>query len=519
MPRPLNILLITADQWRGDCLSAAGHPHVRTPQLDALAARGVRFARHYANAAPCAPARASLYTGLYQMNHRVCVNGTPLDARHDNIARAARRAGYEPVLFGHTDVAVDPRTCEPGDPRLGSYEGVLPGFDARLPLAEDEQQWRVQVRERGVRLPEEHPHRGADGVDDPPRGRPPVYDAAHAPTAFVVDELLRWKREHRPRERARGWFAHLSLLRPHPPFVAPPPFDRQVSADAVDAADLAGGGRWQPAAALHPYVDLVGRGQRKGTFVAGAEGAVRDWSLADLRQLRATYFGVIGEVDAQLGRVFGELERDARHEDTIVVFTSDHGEMLGDHGLFGKFGFFDGSYHVPLIVYDPRRRPSGGRVVEGFTEAVDIVPTLLDALELPHPPQLDGVSLGPWLAGETPPWRTAVHWEHDFRDIPGGTTERALGLDSCRCNLAVRRTAETKYVHFAGLPPLLFDLVADPWETRDVATEPAWLERRLEQAEALLAWRAEHLDQTLALGRLTSRGWRTTTRRGTPVRG
>ena len=114
----VNVLLITLDQFRGECLSAAGHPVVRTPNLDGLAAAGVRLASHYSQAAPCAPGRASLYTGMYQMNHRVVANGTPLDARFDNVALAALRAGYRPVLFGYTDQAVDPRVAAgPGDPR------------------------------------------------------------------------------------------------------------------------------------------------------------------------------------------------------------------------------------------------------------------------------------------------------------------------------------------------------------------------------------------------------------------
>ncbi|MSY18826.1 MAG: sulfatase-like hydrolase/transferase, partial [Actinobacteria bacterium] len=96
----MNVLLITLDQFRGDCLSAAGHPLVRTPHLDELARNGVRLNRHYSQAAPCGPGRASLYTGMYQMNNRVVANGTPLDARFDNVARAARRHGYEPALFG-----------------------------------------------------------------------------------------------------------------------------------------------------------------------------------------------------------------------------------------------------------------------------------------------------------------------------------------------------------------------------------------------------------------------------------
>src|ERR1051325_10381255 len=117
----MNILFITLDQFRGDCLSAAGHKIVRTPHLDWLAANGVRFARHYSQAAPCAPGRACLYTGTYQFNNRVVANGTPLDARFDNVALAARRAGYRPALFGYTDQGADPREIrDADDPRLSA---------------------------------------------------------------------------------------------------------------------------------------------------------------------------------------------------------------------------------------------------------------------------------------------------------------------------------------------------------------------------------------------------------------
>ena len=125
-------LIITLDQWRGDCLSALGHPVVETPTLDALARRGVLFANHWANAAPCGPSRACLYTGTYQHRNRSILNGTPLDARFTNVALLARAAGYDPVLFGYTDSSVDPRTVPPGDPRLFSYEGILPGFRALI---------------------------------------------------------------------------------------------------------------------------------------------------------------------------------------------------------------------------------------------------------------------------------------------------------------------------------------------------------------------------------------------------
>ena len=109
MAKPLNVLFITADQWRWECLSALGHPMVKTPNLDALAREGVLFASHYANAVPCGPSRTSLHTGMYLQNHRSGTNGTPLEARHTNWAKEAAAAGYDPVLFGYTDTSLDPR--------------------------------------------------------------------------------------------------------------------------------------------------------------------------------------------------------------------------------------------------------------------------------------------------------------------------------------------------------------------------------------------------------------------------
>ena len=122
------VLFISADQWRGECLSAVGHPVVRTPHLDALAADGVLFRRHYTVTSPCGPSRSSLQTGLYLMNHRSGRNGTPLDRRHTNIAHEVRKAGMDPMLFGYTDTSADPRGLDPKDPALRTFEGPLPGY-------------------------------------------------------------------------------------------------------------------------------------------------------------------------------------------------------------------------------------------------------------------------------------------------------------------------------------------------------------------------------------------------------
>jgi arylsulfatase A-like enzyme len=500
-----NVLLITCDEWRGDSLSAAGHPVVRTPNADALAADGVLFARHYAGAAPCSPARACLYTGLYQMNNRVCLNGSPLDRRHGNIALAARALGYDPTLFGHTDISPDPRHLSPADPLLRSYEGILPGFTARQLLPEHQKPWLSWLAARGVDSSAGHPdiHRPAKGVRNRVTNAPPIYTADETPAAFLAGEFIRWLGEQ---DKEAHWFAHLSLISPHPPFVVPEPYNSLY--DPADGPPLARRETWRQEAAAHPYLDYAIGRQKRDKFLPGMNGWVRDFGEEEFRTIRALYWGMISETDAQLGRIWTAIRKAGAWDDTIIVLTSDHAETMGDHFLLGKGGFFDQSFHIPLIVRDPRRDKRAGKRVDHFTEAVDVMPTLLELLGQTPPAHLDGRSLAPFLEGGTPTdWRDAAHWEFDFRSIENGSAERHFGLKPQQCNLAVIRTHGFKYVHFGGgLPPLLYDLQADPGELRNLAEDKTFLPMRLNCAELLLAWRAEHLDQSLALSALTERG-------------
>ncbi|EJC81803.1 arylsulfatase A family protein [Rhizobium leguminosarum bv. trifolii WSM2297] len=499
-----NILLITADQWRGDCLSAVGHPSVKTPNVDALAREGTLFRRHYAGAAPCSPARATLYTGLYQMNHRVCRNGSPLDARFDNLALAARRAGYDPTLFGYTDTAPDPRGMHAKDPHLTTYEGVLPGFTARQLLPEHERQWLSWLRSRG------HANAVSRDIHIPVGARAgeisdaaPAYSSDETQTAFLAGEFMRWLGE-----QDRPWFAHVSFLRPHPPFSVPEPFNRMFKpgegpafARAVDR---------DAEQASHPYLAYAMPRTGNGNFIHGATGSLSEWNGEDFGAIRAIYYGMISEVDAQLGRIWQALKDADAWDDTLIVFTSDHAEMAGDHWTLGKGGFFDGSYHIPLVIRDPSSGAAGG-IVDDFTSAADVFPTLCQRLGIEAKNGLDGRSLMPFVSGgsrggSASGWRDAAFWEFDFRDIAEGQAERHFGLKSNECNLAVIRDARFKYVHFTALPPLLFNLRDDPMELDNVASDPAYAAIRLEYAERLLSLRARHLDQTLAYTELTEKG-------------
>ena len=500
MPRAQNLLFVTADQWRGDCLSAEGHPTVRTPRLDALAAEGVRFRNHFAQAAPCGPSRASLHTGMYLQNHRSATNGTPLDARHTNWALELRQQGLDPVLFGYTDTSPDPRRLSPDHPSLRSYEGLLPGLRAVVEMGTDPVPWADWLRERGYEIPEDRIElytRKADVLeweDGGPSAAPLAIPAADHDTAFMVERVIDYV-------QTRGdapWSVHLSLLRPHPPWVAPPPYNA-----LYDPAGLAGFRRaasLEAEGAQHPWL----------AFQLGRPGYRCPEDERRLRRLAASYYGLMSEVDHQLGRLVDFLKQSGRWDDTLVIFTSDHGEQMGDHWLLGKCGYFDESFHIPLIVRDPRSEADGtrGAEIDAFTENVDLMPTLLEWQGCEVPVQCDGRSLLPFLeTGKAPArWRAEAHWEYDFRDAERGDAERALGLTLHQCSLNVIRDERYKYVHFTALPPLFFDRREDPAELVNRAEDPAYLPLVSEYAQRMLSWRMNHDEQTLTHMTLTASG-------------
>lgn len=471
----MNILLVTLDQFRGDALGIAGHPVVMTPNLDRLAREGLRLSRHYAQAAPCGPGRASLYTGLYQATHRVVANGSPLDQRFDNIAKAARRAGYRPTLFGYTDQAIDPRLTDgPDDPRLATYEEVLPGFDVGLHLTMgDPTPWIAWLRAKGHSVADD-PHVALKTES----GRP----AEHSMAAFVTNELISWLgRQESP------WFAHLSHLRPHPPYAAAGRFADLYSPGDMPAPIPIGETR-------HPL--------HAGLLRTPAMAAPREAEA--MARLQTQYFGMISEVDCQLGRLWAALEARGAWENTFIVITADHGEQLGDQGLLGKGGFFESSYHILGLIRDPRPGAVRGAVLDRFSENIDLFPTICEAMGLEIPGQCDGLPLTPFLCGASPPWwRDAAHWEWDWRSsyLRDGSHIWPWDRRLERQSLAVRRGGDAAYVHVADGTGLAFDLAVDPsWGTP--LSDPA---RVLTEAQALLTWRARHADRTLT-GMLVENG-------------
>lgn len=460
----MNVLFITLDQFRGDSFGAAGHPMVATPTLDRIAGEGVRLERHYSQAAPCAPGRAAIYTGMYQMNNRVVANGTPLASAFDNVALVARRAGYDPTLFGYTDQGIDPfRANGPDDPRLNDYDGILPGFSVGLYMPESQAGWVQYLRAKGYEV--------ESGWEPLLRGESerPAEDSL---SGFLATRFLDWL-DHQD----SGWFAHLSFLRPHPPYAAAGEYSTM----------------YEPADVEMPIAP-VGEDQRHPLHEAAlAWNGVAAPSDGDaMRFLKAQYYGMISEVDAQLGRVVRALEERGEWNDTLVVVTSDHGDQLGDHGLIQKLGFFPQSYHVLGLWRDPRLK--GGIAIKNFTENVDLLPTLAEALNVEIPIQCDGRSLVPLLEGHNVAWRDAAHYEWDSRFMlltnPGpGPSRQTLA----RRNLAVSVSDDLAYVQFGDGSFRCFDIGLDPtWRT-----ECHDAERVLQAAQRQLVWRQGNLRHDL----------------------
>jgi len=216
-------------------------------------------------------------------------------------------------------------------------------------------------------------------------------------------------------------------------------------------------------------------------------------SDAEMRRLRAQYFGMISAVDREIGRLVTALRDLNLWDDTVVVVTSDHGEQLGDHGLVQKVGWFEESHHIPLIWRDPRR--TGGNVVDQFTESVDVMPTLAETWSQKVPLQCDGLPLTPFLDGTEPQWwRDAATWEFDWRFafIPSGEHPWPWDRRLERQHLTVRRSRDTAYVQFDDGSSMCFDLAVDStWRTP--VTDPA---RVLRIAQDMLVWRSSHADRT-----------------------
>ncbi|MCP4300431.1 MAG: sulfatase-like hydrolase/transferase [Gammaproteobacteria bacterium] len=261
-------------------------------------------------------------------------------------------------------------------------------------------EWVGYLRDKGYPLPERPWSLYSElreGVDWAAGGKavlPLAIEHEDNETHYMVNRCIDWIES-----QSTPWITHLSLLRPHPPFAAPEPYNSLHNPDEMPVPSRCESPDAE--APQHPLLDY---------FINHSRFRAPD-SRRQTQQDMVNYFGLMQEVDDNLGRLFDALKARGEWESTLIIFTSDHGEQLGDHWLMSKQGYFDQSYRIPLIIRDPRSEADAGRgqQIRGFSENVDVMPTMLDWLNIDIPSQCDGFSLLPALHNGAMPsgWRAS----------------------------------------------------------------------------------------------------------------
>ncbi|HVG98254.1 MAG TPA: sulfatase-like hydrolase/transferase, partial [Chloroflexota bacterium] len=452
-----NVLLIYTDQLRWDALGCNGNPDVRTPHLDRLAAEGVTFRRHFVQNPVCMPSRVSFLTGRYPSALGISHMGVPVPPQTVTLPRMLKPFGYATAMLGklhflphanrdhrevHPDYGFDvlEESDEPG-PYEDAYrawvrrvapehlDAISPGLP---PMAE------VWNRALGRVDPVAHP------AERFPKRALPFRAPSHLThAAFVAERSMDFIAAHPD----RSWLCVASFYSPHSPWVAPQEF-----LDLYDPATLR-------LPAFPPPADAA----RAGT----------DFDDAGLRAARHGYYAMISEVDHHVGRLLALLEASGQARDTVVVFTSDHGDWLGEHLRHGKgYPASDQVSRVPLLLRWPAGGPADapGRPVDALVEAVDVLPTLLACAGVPVPPTVQGRSLLPLLRGER-----------------GGARDSALTEARGWKALRTERYRYVCRVTAGGPEEHLWDLERDPGEYRDVAADPGYAAALGEHRRLLLA--------------------------------
>ncbi|HEY3838025.1 MAG TPA: sulfatase-like hydrolase/transferase [Bryobacteraceae bacterium] len=457
-PTRPNILLLMTDQHRREYMTCAGNDLVPTPNIDRIASRGVRFTNAICPYPVCAASRASLLSGLYPHNHRVIANTDLLDWRTRTVAHHFADAGYHTGLIGKMHF---------NDGHTHGFQYFLGFNDWFMYLGPKVQAYADEIANHPI-----GPH-FFDTVNDDGSGLPELPSvwggklpwAGHVNRmglaseldpddqfdAFVARESVRFLERHG--QSHEPFFLVTSFLKPHPPLHPPKPWDQRYPIDKTE---------------LPPIGDVTQYPKSVQQRIAGFQKLGND----RLKAHRSGYPGNLAYVDTCVGEVYKALERLNLLQNTIVVYTADHGEMDGDHGLYQKFCLFDPSVGVPLIVSHPSRLPEG-KVSHQLVEYLGIYPTLAELTGTPGPQSLDAASFAPFIRNPEAKGPEAIFSEYNLKS---------------KTDCYMVRTPRYKYIYNRNDIPELYDLEADPKETTNRQSDPglAKLKRNLE--DRLRSW-------------------------------
>ncbi len=408
-----NILFICTDQHAGSVIGASGHPIVKTPNLDRLAAAGVNFRNAYSGNPVCAPGRASMMTGMFASDVGSYCNSTPFDGRVPSWGNRLRDAGYYCQATGKMDLWHDK---DFGFHEVNTNHGHSEGPDITS-LFRDPVCFRPDER------------KNVNGW----------FEERQAPDLPRANEAIKFIREQSPKA-AKPWCLYLAFSKPHPKFVADAKYEKI----------------YPPAQMPMPVIPDGYLEQRHQAFqiLANFKNIQVPIPESRMRRARSAYYGMVTEVDELVGKVLNELDRTGQRENTIIVYTSDHGEMLGEHGLWLKNTLLDGAARVPMIMAGPGLPK--GQTASTPVSHVDMVATMLE-LGGASAQGLRGHSLVSMAHG-----RASNH--------PGFAFSESHSEGNCTGSFMIRK-GDWKYLYFAGGDPLLFNMKNDMGEYVNLARD------------------------------------------------
>lgn len=471
-----NILWYCSDQQRWDTIRALGNRHIRTDALDALAASGVAFSRAYTQSPICTPARATFLTGRYPASHHVYRNGNSHFPAHEKlVTKRFAEAGYDCALAGKLHLAAAKHYEVRGDDGYRLFHwSHHPTPDQAY--GHDYENWLKH--EKKVDPVELYSH--VNYFCGP--GVPTEYHQ----TTWCSEMAIRFLGERRD----RPWLMSVNPFDPHGPFDAPPEYLRRYDPASLPlprfrASDVE---RQKAFIAIDQQTKVSDDPRVRRRIVPVSAGSHDTIASArneyDALEVKANYYAMIEQIDDQFARIVQALRDTGQLENTIVVYMSDHGEMLGDHGLILKgCRFFDGLVRVPLIMSWPGRFVEGLRS-EALVETIDVAPTLMEAagLEIPH--GMQGKSLVPLLSGKSDPSRHKRVVVSEYRDAMGGHP------DHTHASMVFDGRYKSIFYHGHDLAEL-FDHEEDPEEFHNLWPEPGHEDLKLRQLRG-------HLDALMA---------------------
>lgn len=469
-----NILWICTDQQRFDSLGCYGNSFVETPNLDRLAREGVLFEHAYSQSPVCTPSRASFLTGRYPRTTRCRQNGQAIPPDEVLVTKRLHDAGYVCGLAGKLHLApCNPNVCRGTEQRIDDgYDQFFWSHDPNDAwFTHDYTQW---LRDKGL-------HRDTQRFQDSEYVEV-LPSEAHSQTTWCVERAMSFIRSA---ERfQQPWLFSVNMFDPHHGFDPPLAALERYRAMLADIP-------------LPNYVEgeldnkpVWQRIDHTGAYGGRAGYPYPDMTAADHRWIRAAYWAMIDVIDRQVGRLLDLLEETGQRENTVIIFTSDHGEMLGDHGIYLKGPYFyDPAVRVPLIVTGPGMLNSGVRA-DALVELVDLAPTLLEASGIEVPIGMQGKSLLPLLTGQTPLQRHRDDVYCEYYNAMGWHRDPAAHATMVRS-----RTHKIVIAHGTGTGEL-YDLNADPTETDNLWNAAESLPLKSEMQERVMdrmAWTVDPL--------------------------